>query len=107
MDLLRTDLISGDPPVLRIAGEIDIATDDQLRSALEESLSANPRIVVDMAEVTFIGAAGLRVILQAARSLDGAVPLRLVNAERVAWLLETVGLTEFASLEISEPEATT
>ena len=47
-----------------------------------------------MAGVTFFDATGLRVVLQAAASLNGAGPLTLLNAPRVAWLLEVVGLSE-------------
>jgi anti-sigma B factor antagonist len=105
MEPLRIELVPGDPPVLRIGGEIDIATEDQLRSALEEATSGNARLVVDMADVTFIGASGLRVIVNVAESLNGVGPLTLVNAERVAWFLKTIGLDELSSIEIIDTGA--
>ena len=103
MDLLKTTLVPGDPPVLQVAGEIDLATVDALRRALEEAVSTDPTFVVDMAGVTFLDVTGLRAVLQAAGSRNGAGPLTLRNAPRVAWLLELVGLSDLASIVIAEP----
>ena len=102
MELLKIEFVRGDPPVLQIAGEIDLATADQLRTALEEALSANPKVVIDMAGVTFCDATGLRLLLQAAVSQYGAGPLTLLNAPRVKWLLRLVGLSELSSILIDD-----
>ncbi len=102
MDLLKTEFVHGDPPVLQVDGEIDLSTADQLRTALEEALAANPRVVVDMAGVTFIDVAGLRVVLQVAASRNGAGPLTLLNASQVAWLLQVVGLSEVSSMVLCD-----
>jgi anti-sigma B factor antagonist len=102
MELLKTEFVQGDPPVLQVAGEIDLSTADQLRTALQEALAADPKVVVDMAGVTFFDAAGLRVVLQLAASRDGAGPLELLNAPRVARILELVGLSESTSIVIRD-----
>ena len=102
MELLKTEFVPGDPPVLQVAGEIDLATVDALQTALEEAISTDPTVVVDMAGVTFLDATGLRVVLQAGASLNGTGPLTLLNAPRVAWLLELVGLSELSSIVICE-----
>jgi anti-sigma B factor antagonist len=101
MDLLTTAFVQGDPPVLQLAGEIDISTADQLRAALVEALSTNPKAVIDMADVTFFDAAGIRVVLQAAANQDGAGPLTLIASARVLRVLEVVGLSELPSIAIS------
>jgi anti-anti-sigma factor len=103
MELLRFELIQGDPPALRIDGEIDLSTADQLRTALDKAYSADPTVVLDMAAVTFLDATGLRVLLQVAATRNGAGPLPLVNASRVAWLLELVGLSGLTSIDIRDP----
>lgn len=103
MELLKTDLLQGDPPVLQIDGEIDVSTIEQLRLALEEARSNDPRFVVDMAGVTFFDATGVRVLLQAAAARNGAGPLVLLNASQVSRVLEWVGLNDLTS--ISMPEA--
>jgi anti-anti-sigma factor len=56
--------------------------------------------VLDLSALTFIDAAGLRVILRAAESRNGLRPLKLVNASRVARLLEIVGLDAISTIEI-------
>ena len=102
MDLLKTEFIPGEPSILLLQGEIDISTAEDLRVVLDRSLAADPRLVVDMAGVTFIDACGLRVVLDAAASLNGARPLRLINARRVARMLQIVGLDDIPSLDVSD-----
>jgi anti-anti-sigma factor len=102
MDLLKSELVPGDPPRLQLDGEIDLSTADALRAAIDEATAADPRIVVDMGGVTFFDAVGLRVVLQAAAARNGAGPLRLVNAARVERVLEIVGLSELPSLVMGD-----
>ena len=102
MELLKTELVQGDPPVLQVAGEIDLATAGALRTALEEAVATDPRVVVDMAGVTFLDVTGLRAVLQVAASRNGAGPLTLLHAPRIAWLLELVGLSDLSSIVIAE-----
>ena len=84
MELLKTELVPGDPMVLLLQGEADFSTTDQLRTALERALSADSTIVVDMAGITFIDAAGLRAVLRAAaaRNGRGAAPTRQRGTRR-------------------------
>jgi len=91
-----------DPPVLHIQGEIDLATTDELRAELDRALEDAPTLVVDLEGVTFLGVAGVRVFLGAAATLDGAGPLRFVNAQRLAWLLDVIGLHAVDTIEIRE-----
>ena len=91
MDIFSAHLEEGPPRVLRVSGEIDLATAGEFRAALETMLTGSAA-VVDMGDVTFIDASGLRVILQVAQELNGAGPLTLVNAPVVARLFELVGL---------------
>jgi anti-anti-sigma factor len=99
MQGLSIQLAEGSPRVLHVRGEIDLATAPELRTALEE-IASDPAVVVDMEDVSFIDAGGLRVILQAAERRDGAGPLRLVNAARVQWLLKIVGLEGTPSIQV-------
>jgi anti-sigma B factor antagonist len=102
MELLESELVPGEPSVLLLRGELDISTADELRRALSEALSVDPKVVVDMAGVSFIDASGLRVVLDAAESLDGARPLTLIDAPRVAWMLTVVGLSDLPSIEVRD-----
>jgi anti-anti-sigma factor len=101
MELLRTEYVRGDPPVLQVDGEIDLSTVDQLRAALEDALATDSAVVVDMAGVTFIDVVGLEAIMAVAASRNGGGPLKLNNAPRVKWILEAVGLDELSSILVS------
>jgi anti-anti-sigma factor len=101
MELLKTELVGGNPPVLQIVGEIDLSTVEDLRTALDDAQATDPAVVVDMSGVTFIDAVGLHAVLSVAGDRNGAGPLQLVNAPRVAWLLDVVGLTDLASIVVS------
>jgi anti-anti-sigma factor len=90
------------PPRLEIDGEIDLATVDTLRTELARVLADVPTVVVDLDGVTFMGAAAVRVFLGAATALNGSGPLRFVNAERLAWLLDLVGLKTVESIVICD-----
>ena len=59
---LATHVVDGAPPVFHVAGDIDMANADEFSKDLKDALSAHPTLVLDMAEVTFLDAAGLRVI---------------------------------------------
>ena len=102
MELLSTHFDEGPPRVLHVSGEIDIATADEFRVALEKVLSGGSTALIDMAGVSFIDACGLRVILQVAQTMNGVGPLTLVNAPRVARLFKVVGLGDVPSVEFRE-----
>jgi anti-sigma B factor antagonist/stage II sporulation protein AA (anti-sigma F factor antagonist) len=98
---LSIDLADGSPPVLHVSGDLDMANAEEFATALKQALSADSTLVVDLAGLTFIDAAGLRVILHAAESRNGVGPLTLVNADRVAWLLEVVGMADLPSIDFA------
>ena len=101
MDMLTIERESGPPAVLHVRGEIDFLTAEELRSALEDALTLDATVVVDLADVTFVDACGLRVILEVAESLNGRGPLRIVNGHMVERLLRIVGLSAIPSISIS------
>ena len=59
-----TEWTMGSSVVVAVAGEIDIATTDQLSAALGGALRRSPRgLICDLSDVGFMGAAGLTVLL--------------------------------------------
>jgi anti-anti-sigma factor len=105
MDGLSIHIAEGTPSVFHVAGDLDLATAGRFGAALQQALSADSTLVLDLAEVTFVDAAGLRAILQAAQCRDGEGPLTLVNASRVVRLLEVVGLEGLPSIELRDGDA--
>lgn len=58
--------------VLRLQGEIDVTLRDEADRALDEALAAGLPVVLDLSEVSLIGATGLGLLLQCARACEQA-----------------------------------
>jgi anti-anti-sigma factor len=77
--------------VLAIAGEIDAATAPAV--TVEPLISAGTDLRIDVRDVTFIGAAGLHVLEDAARALQGRSRMTLLEPSRVVLrAIELIGL---------------
>jgi anti-sigma B factor antagonist len=91
----------GADTVLRLHGELDTLSAPHLRSAMDASIDAgNTEIVVDLTALTFMDAAGLRVIAHAANRLElvgGTLAIRNPS-EIVRRILEITGMTDLAEL---------
>ena len=82
--------LGGDPssPLVRVRGEIDVATSPQLRDHLNALLTNGARhVTIDFAEVSFVDSSGLGVLVGAYRRLNvdadagSGGSLRVVNAQ--------------------------
>jgi anti-sigma B factor antagonist len=84
-----------DACVIRARGEFDSSTAELLRSPLDAARTDGVTVLVDLAGVSFIDSAGLRVLLEAARASDrhewpwfivrpSPAVLRLVELSRTA-----------------------
>jgi anti-sigma B factor antagonist len=64
--------IDGRRAVLAVRGEIDMATVDGLRDALEAALASGAgEVWVDLTEVDFLDSTGLSALVSGHRALDG------------------------------------
>lgn len=88
---------------IRVRGEVDIATTPAFDAAVETALRAGAaELVMDVAEVTFMGSSGLAGLLRAQRLMrEGGGRLVLAQPSRAVTellemtkLLERFGLTE-------------
>ena len=85
-----------DYSLVRIAGEVDLATACSLHFALRALVADTPRLALDVAELAFIDALGIRMLRQAqeqATSRGGWVRLIGVRPQ-LDMLLELLGLDE-------------
>ena len=56
-------------PVLRVVGELDLATAPDLAAAVDEALTASPPgLVIDLTATTFLDSTGCRQLAQCARA---------------------------------------
>jgi len=88
MELLR---INAATEALRLEGEIDLATADQLAEALRESIESGTTSV-DVSGVTFIDSSGLQVLLSAGNHLNGRGPLVLMRPSKAVRRLLDIAL---------------
>jgi anti-anti-sigma factor len=78
---------------IKLRGEFDYPATVQYAEALQEVTDLRDRVVVDLAELTFIDSAGLRFLIVLANRHEG--PLRLDNApDNVIRVLALTGLSE-------------
>ncbi|WP_231642367.1 STAS domain-containing protein [Nocardia sp. NRRL S-836] len=89
--------------VLAVSGEVDMVSAPTLREALVNGLTDGGTFVVDMTGVTFLGSAGLAVLVEAARlAPQHNAALKVVATKRaVTRPLEATGLGEVFSVHES------
>lgn len=108
-EVVRFDIVphGADARVVHVVGEIDTLTAPVLRSQLEEQLSLARLLVVDMSQVTFLGSAGLAVLVAAQDEADSQERrLRLVPGSRIVTrALEATGLLSLFDVAAGVPEA--
>ena len=97
---------TGTDVVLRLAGEIDMATAGELRAATTNSMSTRPaRVVLDFAGVTFCDSQGLSTLISLNRDITAAgCTLVLSNVgDFMGRLLEITGLRAAFTVEDTSP----
>jgi anti-anti-sigma factor len=82
--------------ILRLDGELDLASAPRLQSAIDASLAARAVVVLDLQQLQFIDSTGLRVILSArARSRACGHELAITpGSQQVQRLLSVTGVSD-------------
>ena len=85
---------SGDTTLLRVGGEVDIATEPELRALLR---SVDGDVVVDLARVTFLDACGIGAFVSERRRLarDGGILMLRAPVPAIRRVLDVVGLADW------------
>ncbi|GGM31457.1 STAS domain-containing protein [Dactylosporangium sucinum] len=87
----------GDTLIVRVAGDLDLATEGELAGAVAAAGEGYEEIVVDLAETRFIDSAGINALLRGRRQHER---LRVVNATGIVLdVLKLGGVWE----HLSEP----
>jgi anti-sigma B factor antagonist len=93
-----TDPAEGGPPIVRVVGEIDLATARRLAAVLDPLVEAGAsEVVVDVAGVSFIDSSGLAVL--AGASTAGTNVVVRSPSEILQRILKATGLDEVLQLE--------
>ena len=108
-EVVRFDVVKHgvDATVVHVVGEIDTLTAPVLRAQLDEHLPVVPLLVLDLSQVTFLGSAGLAVLVAAKDGADArGHTLRLVCGSRiVVRALEATGLLTLFDVADGVPQA--
>jgi anti-anti-sigma factor len=96
---LTTEMRSGGGgkiALVRVVGDVDLATSDQLAAELaSDACRASKGVILDLTEVRFMDSSGLRAVLVSIEELDCAMAAVVVPESAVARLIE---LTEVGRL---------
>ena len=84
--VITTPLGDGKALSVAVYGELDLASCERLKPALDEAVFARRPLILDLSGCSFIDSSGLRVVIQVARDLSGngedrAVPMAVVAGE--------------------------
>jgi anti-anti-sigma factor len=83
--------------VLRIAGEIDLASTAAVEAQVSELCRGASKVVVDLSDVTFMDSSGLAMLL---RTRESVGDVTIVAASRtVARVVQAAGLSEVLHLD--------
>ena len=83
--------------VIRVGGELDLATVPSLEQELEAAMGRpDGGVVVDLSELDFIDSTGIAVLVRAMGESNGSARLRFVpsRSEAVGRVLEMTGVSE-------------
>ena len=93
---------AGDAVVVVPEGEIDLATIDELQDALDAAGEGATQVLLDLRGVTFIDSAGVRLVLEAMRTLPEFAVVR--GGPEVARVFKLVGLDERVRIVDQPPD---
>ena len=88
--------------VLYVEGEVDLATAPRLLSSVRAALDGEGRVIVDLAEMSFIDSQGIRALVQAFKASETGVAERLVLRSprpQARKVLELTGLAEVLRID--------
>lgn len=96
----------GSAQVVAVEGDVDLATADAVRAALQTASERSDRVVLDLREVAFMDTQGLAVVIEAQRAAsDGGRQFAVTRApDKVHRLFDMIGLTPRLTI-VDDPAA--
>jgi len=91
---------NGTELTMSIVGRLDTTTAPQLEAALKESYAGVTKLVFDFAELAYLSSAGLRVLLQAQKTMNkqGEMVIKNVN-ETINDIFDVTGFSDILTIE--------
>jgi anti-anti-sigma factor len=93
-EALSLEVVPGTPGEVRVrvTGDLDSATSEDLRVALAEQQANAAHVVLDLSRLRFVDSTGLRVLVDAARSSGNGWTVELID-DLPAHLRRLMGIT--------------
>ena len=108
-EIIRFDVVDHGPDVrvVHVVGELDTLTSPLLAARLAEQQAQVAHLVLDLSDVTFLGSAGLAVLVGAKDEADsrGRQLLVVPGSRIVRRALEATGLLQLFAVADDVPEA--
>ncbi len=90
---------SNDKFIVILGGRLDIATAPELEKILPE-MDGIKQVVVDMAELTYLSSAGLRVLKKMINKIDNSKDMEILNAsDEVFDVLDITGFADMVNIK--------
>ena len=85
---------------VKVVGRLDTTTAPELEASLKESFEGLTKLVLDFSELEYLSSAGLRVLLQAQKTMNkqGEMILKNVN-ETINEIFEVTGFIDILTIE--------
>ena len=85
---------------VKVTGRLDTTTAPELEASLKESFTGVEKLVLDFASLEYLSSAGLRVLLQAQKTMNkqGEMVVRNVN-ETISEIFEVTGFSDVLTIE--------
>lgn len=92
--------LNGTELTVAVGGRLDTITAPELETSLRESYAGVTNLVLDFAALDYVSSAGLRVILQAQKTMNkqGEMVIRNVN-ESINEVFEVTGFIDILTIE--------
>ena len=97
----------GETLCVALEGRLDTVSSPELEECLREDLPGMTLLVLDFEKLDYISSAGLRVLLQAHKRMNGQGRMVLRNVgESILEIFEVTGFTEILTIEEGGPSWT-
>ena len=94
-----------DVRLVALAGELDMATAPRVREQLRRQPPDPPVLVLDLTAVTFLGGAGITVVLEAAQAVPGGLQVVIAPDGPVRRAFRVTGVDRVLSLHADLDDA--
>ena len=92
--------LNGAELIVKVVGRLDTSTAPELEASLKESFEGLEKLVLDFSELDYLSSAGLRILLQAQKTMNkqGEMVVRNVN-ETISEIFEVTGFADILTIE--------